>query len=204
MSKRKPLEIGSRFGRLVVIGIHRVPGFGSAIQVKCDCGGLRDVSAANLRSGNTKSCGCLFKESHTTHGMTKTRVYAIWKGMHQRCKNPNNIAYPDYGLRGIVVLPEWDRFETFFEDMGYPPKGGTLERIDNDGPYAKANCRWATHKEQATNKRSNRVIGAFGRVQTIQQWATEYNLPLSTLKNRLDRAKMQIEAALTKSSYSPE
>lgn len=185
--------IGRKFGRLSVLNRdfnenHRV-----RYVCQCDCGEVFSAFQANLLSGNTTSCGC----ARVKHGMSGTKVYSVWRQMRQRCENPNDAAYQNYGGRGIKVDDRWQSFDMFFDDMGSPPRGWTLDRVNNDGPYSKANCKWSSWNEQASNRRSNRVLKAFGRVQTIQQWATEYNLPLSTLKNRIDQAHLEIEAALT-------
>jgi hypothetical protein len=99
-----------------------------------------------------------------------------------------------------VVVSKWHEFKTFYNDMGDPPHGGTLERVDNNGPYAKWNCKWASRKEQLNNKRNNVVLTAFGKSQTLTQWAEEIRMPARTLHNRLFRAKMPVEEALTSGS----
>lgn len=89
--------------------------------------------------------------------MSKTRVFNIWGAMRQRCLNPNTAAYPNYGGRGITVCKRWRSFENFYTDMGEPPPGKTLDRINNDGNYEPGNCRWATRVEQARNQRKRKA-----------------------------------------------
>lgn len=91
------------------------------------------------------------------HGMSKTRIYDLWVTMIQRCKNPNATGYAGYGGRGIKVCERWLAFANFYEDMGDKPDNCSLDRIDNNGNYCKENCRWATHAEQAVNKRKKRL-----------------------------------------------
>jgi hypothetical protein len=151
----KPVVIeGFRSGMLVVtkkISAKRV-------MVKCDCGTEKEVYNHSLTSSHrATSCGCLklalFKTSNTTHGLSKKPEYFIWTSMRQRCGNPKNPGYPDYGARGIKVDPSWESFEQFYKDMGDKPKCHSLDRIDPNGPYSKQNCVWASTKTQANNKR---------------------------------------------------
>lgn len=190
--------VGKKFGRLTAKEVKHIKGFGSVVICMCICGNERAYKHFNLLRGSTKSCGCLWLERKTTHRMTGTRVYGIWRGMKSRCR-PNSHSRADYYDRGIKVCKRWQKFENFYEDMGDPPDGLTLERENNDKGYSKSNCKWATYTEQLNNRRNSHLIEAFGTVKTLTEWAREYNLPYSTLKNRLYRAKLPPEIALNMS-----
>ena len=134
----------------------------------CECGDIKDkVLAGNLKNGNTKSCGCLSRETltktKTTHGHSLigriSSEYNAWNGMKQRCLNSNNHAFSDYGERGITVYPEWiNNFKSFLEHVGLKPSPEySIDRIDNDGNYEPGNVKWSTKSEQMFNRRSWKV-----------------------------------------------
>lgn len=108
------------------------------------------------------------------HGMTHTPEYASWEGIEQRCYNPNDRRYADYGGRGITRDPAWDAFTQFYADMGPRPAGMSLDRIDNDGPYSAANCRWATPSQQMTNRRPPKLSEACGKGHPYTPENTHY------------------------------
>ena len=133
----------------------------------------------------------------TTHGQTFTPEYAAWGNAIDRCSNPNAPQWPIYGARGITVCKRWRKsFEAFLADMGKRPPGTTLDRIDTDGHYEPGNCRWATPKEQALNRRNTRLITAFGVTRTVAEWAAVQGLTLHTLNHRLYRG-WTVERALS-------
>ena len=136
--------------------------------------------------------------SRTTHGMAKrSRVYCIWMGLRNRCNNPKNRSHHKYGGRGIKVCERWDDFAAFLADMGEPPTGRhQIERKDNGGNYEPGNCRWATPKEQSSNRRSSRIIEYQGRKQTLQAWCDELGLKHTTVCMRLNKYGWNIEEAL--------
>lgn len=169
MPKMKDLT-GQRFGRLTVLrqGVtKRSPkGVPSVTwECLCDCGVLVTIRAGDLLAGRSQSCGCLHREIVTTHGdahdNSQTRLYKIWADMKSRCNNPNVRGYHRYGGRGIQVCEEWQHsfgaFKGWALSHGYSANL-TIDRIDNDGDYCPDNCRWATAKEQANNRSTNRKV----------------------------------------------
>lgn len=131
-----------------------------------------------------------------THGLSKTVEFHIWGNIRYRCNNPRSKDYPDYGARGIVVDPRWDSFEQFLADMGPRPSGKhSIDRINNDGPYSKENCRWATQSQQRSNARG-RQLTHNGKTQNTIDWAREMGLNYGTLLKRLKNG-WSTERALT-------
>jgi len=122
---------------------------------QCDCGSLKNISSAHLRPSGTRSCGC--KRGTLLHGHAKREerhpLYQTWKGMRHRCNNPNHKHYKNYGGRDIKICTRWNNFENFIADMGERPPDTSLDRINSDGDYEPANCKWSTRSEQAYNRR---------------------------------------------------
>jgi hypothetical protein len=116
--------------------------------------------------------------------------------MIQRCTNPNSEKFPSYGGRGITVCDRWLKFENFLADMGEPPPGKQIERIDNSKGYEPGNCKWATRFEQARNKRNNRLVTYQGETFCVAEWAEKKGLKIPTLWTRLFKWNWEIERAL--------
>jgi hypothetical protein len=198
---RKTYPNGTRFGRLTIMsrqGIKRI--------CLCDCGKQTVCEITNLVKGSTKSCGCLRSEEVAkrmlTHGSARrgrnTQGYRVWAWMINRCRNPNCKEWPNYGGRGIVVCEEWKSFKNFIADMGEPGGGLTIERKDNNGPYCKNNCVWATRREQNNNSRHNHRITHDGDAKTVTEWARSLGISHSTIINRLKRGMSVADALSTR------
>ena len=139
-------------------------------QCQCECGNTTNVPTTALKSGNTRSCGCLsrevaaerrrlFNEARMTHGMTKSPTWSSWRGMICRCTVPVTNGYRSYGGRGVQVHPGWvgpGGFARFLEDVGERPEGTTLGRIGDGGDYIPGNVKWMTHEEQLATRRAKR------------------------------------------------
>lgn len=164
----------------------------------CDCGRLVVVRGKCLTQGVTKSCGCFQREEISArasrHGGFGSRLYAVWDSMRQRCNNPNNKAYRNYGGRGISICDEWNDFALFREwaySTGYDeeaPRGAlTLDRIDVDGNYSPDNCRWSTMKTQSNNRRATVYLEYNHERKPLSEWASVTGIGYTTLWRRYRR-----------------
>jgi hypothetical protein len=199
---------GSVIGRLTVLrhaGRQFVGGrMRHCWEVRCECGNTLVIDTGPLRDGRTRSCGCLRTEMivarSTKHGFggrtTRTAEYRIWRGMKQRCSDPNCLAWPDYGGRGIAVCDRWKNdFEAFLADMGPRPSARhSIDRIDVNGHYEPGNCRWATQKEQCRNTRRNRFIEVDGKRALLIEWAERLGVDASVVEGRLARGWSERDA----------
>jgi hypothetical protein len=186
---------GMKFGKLTVVNFSDVKKFSNLCWLcKCDCGEEVIVRATYLKNGRSTSCGCLRGEFmknnaylfNATHRDSKSVEYHTWHGIKERCYNQNSEQYCNYGGRGIDVSDEWlCSYEQFLQDMGRrPSKNHSIERINNDKGYSKDNCKWATTKEQANNKRNNHLITYNGETLNVTQWSEKLNLAYGSLLYR--------------------
>jgi hypothetical protein len=163
---------------------------------QCRCGNTRVIDHSQVLQGKRKSCGCRFRVEHKPkkavnwHGHARlgrvTSEYRVYQAMLARCYRETSPDWPRYGGRGIEVCARWrESFQNFYADMGNRPPGMSLDRIDVDGHYAPENCRWATPREQAQNRRKNRPLTFNGETKCLTQWARDTGIPYSTLFNRL-------------------
>lgn len=191
MSNRLTDMVGVVIGS--VTGVRRIgtSASGDALwEFQCPCGGLFVATGYAVRSGNRKSCSACSKRrtvnASVTHGLTDSQEYTIWSGMKARCLNKNAISYHRYGGRGISICARWESsFDNFLLDMGSrPSRHHSIDRVDNDGDYTPENCRWASHAEQANNKRNNVQVVIGGITKTIAQWAAEKGVKPATLYRR--------------------
>lgn len=176
---KKGTVIGEKFGRLLVLK-EISPSTSKYKRIMCecicDCGNSTLVSKDHLKSGHTKSCGCYkmerMVEGNLKHGMRHSPVFESWAHMKQRCDNPNDKGYKNYGGRGISYCSEWNDFSVFLKwslENGYE-SGLTIDRINNNKDYTPENCRWATRYQQSNNRRCNVKITYNGETHTLSQW----------------------------------
>ena len=189
---------GEKFGRLTVKGFFgKTPCGNKQWLCICDCGRETVVSQGNL-GRCTFSCGCFKRDStikrNTKHGLsggwrTETRLYKIWICMRDRCRNTNHKDYGYYGGRGIHVCDEWNNYKAFHDwamSSGYDERL-TIDREDNNGNYCPENCRWATRKVQAYNRRNTRLITCEGEIKSVNEWAEKLGVKPDSLHMRLHR-----------------
>lgn len=204
--------LNQKFGRLTVISQEPSKGGKTIWKCLCECGNITTVTSTNLTCGKINSCGCIRKEQITkrniTHNQRHTKLYNVWKSMKQRCYNPKNSYYHNYGKRGIGVCSEWlNNFQSFYDwsyANGYSVENQndeihklTLDRIDVNGNYEPSNCRWVDRKTQASNMRTTKLITINGQTKSIAEWCRTYNVYRTTFNARLKRGLSPYEA-LTK------
>lgn len=162
-------------------------------ECRCDCGNRVTTLGCSLKSGRTRSCGCLQKDMSRKHGHTcsngvikRSRTYLAWRSAIDRCHNKNHRWYPWYGGRGIFVCERWRKFENFLEDMGeVPPKHSLDRHPNNDGNYEPGNCRWATQSQQLSNTRRTVFLTVDGVKMSVTEWAQKTGICRETLYGRI-------------------
>jgi hypothetical protein len=220
-STRGPIQIGERFGNLVVIAgpvfPEHVKRRDSYHVCRCVCGNEKPINTASLIAhsrtdwGDHRSCGCMrskgennsaYRHGGSFRGKGMSRLYKTWYGMIQRCHYPRSISYPSYGERGIRVCEAWHDFAVFkawAEANGYE---GTLtiDRLDNDRDYEPGNCRWIPRFQQGANRRSNVYVEAFGERKCLAEWARDPRCEAKRPENIRARLRLgwNAEDAITK------
>lgn len=209
MKEKIEIHKGEKFNRLTVIDEYGKDKYGhKKFLCICDCGEETIVLKSQLTSGKTGSCGCYQKdrarETQFKHGMAKTAIYQIWKGIIQRCTNPKSKSYNNYGGRGIAICSDWigeSGFENFYEwsmSHGYKEKL-TIDRIDNNSDYCPQNCRWVSRDVQANNKRNNILINHNGICKTVSEWSKITGINDRKIRQRIKKLNWDMERAITES-----
>lgn len=197
---------GKRFGRLVAIRRTKASRDRHWL-ARCDCGAEVSVAYYALKTGSTRSCGCAGPSVSTKHGHLKggkrSPEYVSWKAMINRCSDPTQSNWKNYGGRGIRVCSRWrGSFVNFLADMGPRPPGKELDRIDNDGDYEPGNVRWATRKENMRNRRSTRVLEFRGQRRTLAECAELSGVSRWLMYDRLRRG-WSAERAVSQPPHVP-
>jgi hypothetical protein len=203
--RMKPIDLTQqRFGKLLVLTKAPNRRGRTHWHCQCDCGTTCIVSTDGIRTGKTRSCGCLRIElaaGKITHGHARrgkhTNSYRTWRSMFERCYDKKSKWYHRYGGRGIEIDPRWFEYEGFYADMGDCPEGMSLERVHNNRNYWVGNCVWATQKQQARNTSTSKLITWQGQTKPVAEWAELQNIPQNTLWQRLFRLKWSVDRAMT-------
>jgi hypothetical protein len=200
VSQKDLSHIGETWGRMTIIAFdHTDRAYNKWYRARCRCGNEKVVTYGSLKHGQVISCGCYSKEVHTKHGMSHDRIYVIWKNMNDRCYDKNHKSYSSYGGRGIEVCDQWKdpidglkRFQEWAMTHGYA-EDLSIDRIDNDGNYEPANCRWVDKIVQMNNKSSNVYVAYLLNkdsdppylVYTYAEWARIVNIDYLHFRRRI-------------------
>lgn len=192
---------GQKFGRLRALKSLRSSSRGRVWSFRCDCGKLVELVCTYVTRGNTSSCGCLRTETNIKHGFQmgvgkdrklktpQTQIYRVYHSIQQRCHNPKNTNFKNYGGRGVSVCALWrDSFHDFVRHVGLPPTPKhSLGRIDNAGNYEPGNVRWETRRTQQQNTRRNLFVTVRGETKCVTEWARVSGIGFSCLRARCRR-----------------
>ena len=210
--KTKKEEVGHKFGDWTVVddtAVKKGKYSHPYLLCVCKCGVKKVVSRQNLRRKSSVKCRtCSNIGIVTTHGLTNTLLYQIWSAIKQRVGNPKNPSYCNYGGRGVGICKDWkDNFQSFYDwcmDNGYK-KGLEIDRINNNGDYEPLNCRFITRKDNNKNKRSNRLLTAFGETKCLVDWADDIRclVKKGTLSRRINTMKWTHEKSITTPNLKP-
>lgn len=172
-------------------------------RVQCKCGTEKELAGGELRRTRkpSRSCGCLGSSAQHKHGQSRTKLYAVWRAMCDRCRNSRNKNWDRYGGRGITVCARWlgeNGFENFAADVGAgKSEGKSLDRINNDAGYSPENVRWVDMKTQGRNRCNSRMLTHDGKTMSVVEWGEHLGINHGTIATRLSRG-MSVERALTK------
>ena len=204
---------GQKFGRLTVVRFDHKENGRKYYLCQCDCGNFKIVSNHSLKSGNTKSCGCLHKEiliqrnkDNRVHHPENERLLRIWRAMLHRCYKETDEHYDYYGGRGIKVCDDWHNFETFQEwalANGYADNL-TIDRLDGNKDYCPENCSWATMTVQNNHKSDTKWLTYKGKTQSLSDWCRELGLDYFRIKARLNSLGWSVEDAFEYGKYKKE
>ena len=181
--------IGQRFGLLTVVADASAGHRYQMARCQCDCGNFTVIRKNRLfeRTGKQLGCGCL-RGRHTKHSDSNSNLYRVWDSMVRRCHNSNHRAFASYGGRGILVCEEWRdyrNFKAWADTSGYA-QGLTIDRINNNNGYALENCRWATRKQQANNRRCCVYVEHDGQRLTLTEWSETLGVSRKTVRKHLE------------------
>ena len=183
--------MNKKYGKLTILGIEYQKKYSNGtiidfVKCKCECGNIKIINFNNIKRGLVKSCGCITK---TVNGMSKTRIYQIYRHLINRCYREKDISYKNYGNKGIIVCDEWKNdFMSFYNwsmANGYA-NDLTIDRIDVNGNYEPSNCRWVNMAVQQNNRSNNRILEYKGQKKTITEWARYCGLSYRNLYYRLN------------------
>lgn len=195
----KAVQVGQRFGRLLVVDVGQTPGTYKYFAVcACDCGQTCVQRFDNLKEEKVVSCGCYRLDRVTKHGLTKSIHLCRWSAMMRRCYNTKDRRYADYGGRGVKVCERWHDVSVFVLELpeGYF-EGAEIDRINNDGDYEPGNVKWSTPKQNSRNRRSNKPLTLNGVTLSQREWAEKLGVDDRLISSRINNLGWSVERALT-------